>query len=316
VQHSVQRDRAKDIATGIAITTSIFVISVLVPLLGFFFSIFIPLPILFYRMKLGRNTGMIVPIGTLIIIILILGGISIDILFFAELFLLGFIMSELFERKLTIEKTIFYTCGIVLGTGFAGLLFYSNTLNIGIFALLSEYVKQNFELAMELNRSMGMTEKNLDKVSEYFHQVEYYVVHILPAMITMLTLFITWANLLIARPMLKGKSLFFPDFGKLNHWKAPENLIWGIIASGILLFFPDRGLKMVGASIFIILGAIYFFHGMAIVSFYFEKKNIPKMMRSLFYFLMVTQYFLWFIIIGLGVFDMWLDFRKISPKNE
>ncbi len=89
MQHSVQGDRAKDIATGITITTLIFVVSVLVPLLGFFFSIFIPLPILFYRMKLGRNTAMIVPVATLLIITVTLGGISIDILFFAELFLLG-----------------------------------------------------------------------------------------------------------------------------------------------------------------------------------------------------------------------------------
>jgi len=94
----------KDIVSGIAITSLIFVISVYMPIIGFFCSLFIPLPTLFYRSKLGRTTGAFIPIITIIVMIAVLGGVSIDILFFVELILIGFALSEFIERDLSIEN--------------------------------------------------------------------------------------------------------------------------------------------------------------------------------------------------------------------
>ena len=97
---TIQGDIPKDIVSGIAITSLIFAISVYMPIIGFICSLFIPLPTLFYRSKLGRTTGAIIPIITIIVMIAVLGGISIDILFFVELLLLGFVLSELIELDL------------------------------------------------------------------------------------------------------------------------------------------------------------------------------------------------------------------------
>jgi len=70
------------------------------PIFGFFCSVFIPLPILFYRSKLGRKTGGIVPAATILIMAVVLGKISIDLLFFIELMLLGFILGPMMEEYL------------------------------------------------------------------------------------------------------------------------------------------------------------------------------------------------------------------------
>jgi len=82
---TIQGNIPKDIVSGIAITSLIFAISVYIPIFGFVCSLFIPLPILFYRSKLGRATGAIIPILTIIVMVAVLGGLSIDILFFVEL---------------------------------------------------------------------------------------------------------------------------------------------------------------------------------------------------------------------------------------
>jgi len=90
----MQREISKDIASGIAITIVIFGVTVYMPIIGFFCSLLIPLPVLFYRSKLGRSTGSIIPVASIMLMIVILGRVSIDILFFGELLLLGFV----FER--------------------------------------------------------------------------------------------------------------------------------------------------------------------------------------------------------------------------
>ena len=92
---TIPKNIPKDIINGIVITSLIFVVSIYMPLVGFFCAMFAPLPTLFYRSKLGRQNGAIVPILTMILMVAILGEISIDILFFAELLLLGFVLSEL-----------------------------------------------------------------------------------------------------------------------------------------------------------------------------------------------------------------------------
>jgi len=159
VFQTIQRDISKDIITGITITCLIFGASVYLPIIGFFCALFIPLPTLFYRSKLGRKTGIVIPIITILMMFAILGGVSIDILFFFELLLLGFVLSELMELNLSIEKTVLYACSSVIITGIVCLFFYSNFSNKGIYALVSEYVG-TFSDAILVIYNMRGTDKN------------------------------------------------------------------------------------------------------------------------------------------------------------
>ena len=104
----------KDIVNGVLITSLIFFISVLIPIVGFVGALFIPLPVLFYRLKLGRNTGATIPIISSVIMIALIGDVSLDVLFFAGLLLIGFILGEMIELNLSIEKTMLYACGSAL----------------------------------------------------------------------------------------------------------------------------------------------------------------------------------------------------------
>ena len=313
---TIQGSILADIVNGIVITSIIFAISVYLPIVGFFCSLLIPLPVLFYRSKLGRKKGAIVPVASVILIIVITGGISIDILFFAELLLLGFILSELIEINLSIEKTILYACSSVLFTGIACLIFYSNISNTDIIGFVSEYIAKNLKLTMDLYENIGMPQESIYMFSKSLENIQYILVRILPALIVASTLFVAWASLLIAKPILNSRALFYPDFGVLNRWKAPESFVWMIIVCGLILLFPDRGVKMLGLNGLIVMMTIYFFQGIAIISFYFEKKRLPRFLRIVLYAVVAMQQVILLIVIGLGFFDMWLNFRKLEMKNS
>jgi len=312
VFQTVQGEIPKELLTGILITCLIFTVAIYMPVFGFFCSVFIPLPILFYRSKLGRKAGGIIPFATLIVMGMILGRFSLDLIFFLVLMLLGFVVAELFEWKLSIEKTIIYACGFVLAAGTVGVLFYSAISQKDVVTLATEYVAQNLKLTLLLYKSMGVSDENIQLIANSLSQIQYVLMRIIPALVVASTLFVTWTSVLMAKPMLKAKGLDYPEFGPLTHWKPPDVLVWGAIGCGILLMLPGSALTLIGINGLIAFMTIYFFAGMAIVSYYFNKKRVPRMLRFFLYSLIALQQFILLIVIGLGFFDMWLDVRKLK----
>lgn len=313
---AVRKEVLKDIATGIAITSILFAASIKSPILGFFCTFLVPLPTFFYRSKFGRKIGIAVPGFTIIAMIIILGGFTFDVFFFIELLLIGFVLSELIELKLSIEKTFIYACIVVLSSSILVVLFYSNITGIQVGSLVSTYIVKNLELTLELYKNMGMPEENIHMISSSMESFQYVLIRIFPALAIASTLFIIWTSLMLAKPLLKTKNLFYPDFGQLNLWKTPEYLVWIAIACGILLLIPDRAVRLMGINGIIILMTIYFFQGMAIVSFYFAKKQFPRLLRFFLYSLIAIWQVILLIVVILGFFDIWFNFRKLEIKKS
>ena len=301
---------AKDIVNGVLITSLIFFVSVFIPIIGFFGALTIPLPVLYYRLKLGRKYGASIPLISGSILLIAIGGISADALFFVELLLIGFMLGELIELNFSIEKTILYSTGAALLSGLMGLFIFSALSGQGIYAIVSEYVAENLELTMVLYQSMGMSEENIVVIDRFLTDLQPLIVQIIPAMVTASTLFVAWINILIARPVLKRRLLSYPDFGPLNMWKAPEYLVWGVIGCGLALFLPGGAFNIIGQNGLLILMTVYFFQGIAIVSYYFEKKRLPRFIRFFLYTLIAVQHLILLAVIGLGFFDMWINFRR------
>jgi uncharacterized protein YybS (DUF2232 family) len=306
---------AKDIVNGVLITSLIIFISVFIPIIGLFGALFIPLPILYFRLKLGRKTGALVPAISGSILFIVIGGMSADVLFFVELLLIGFMLGELIELNYSIDKTILYATGAALLTGFMGLVVYSVLSGEGIYAIVSDYVTNNLALTMVLYQSMGMSQENIRLIDRFLAEIQPLIVQILPAMVTASTLFVAWTNILIARPVLKRRLLSYPDFGPLNLWKAPEYLVWGVIVCGLALFLPGSAINTIGQNGLLILMTVYFFQGIAIVSFYFEKKRFPRFIRFFLYTLIAVQHLILLAVIGLGFFDMWVNFRRVGKPT-
>ena len=302
----------KDIANGVLITSLIFAVSILIPVVGFFCSLFIPLPTLYYRIKLGRTTSVIIPVLGFIIMVVVISSFSIDVMFFAELLLVGFILGELLESRFPIDKTMLYSCGVILISGVVSLFVYCISSGNDLISILSQYVAQNIELSLVLYQSLGMPEESLRLIQGSLDKIQYILVSIIPGLTITSTLLVIWINILVSKVVLKGKFRFHPDYEKLNQWQAPDYLVWALISCGMLMLIPAGVTKLIGLNVLLILMTIYFFQGMAIVSFFFEKKQIPRLFKILLYTLIALQQLALIAVIGIGLFDMWFNFRKIE----
>jgi len=302
----------KAIINGTAVILAIFAVSMLMPILGFFCSLLTPLPVLYYRIRLGRSTAVAVPMAALLLMGVVAGTLTLDLLFYFELLLLGFVLGDLLELNLPIEKTIGYACGITMFTGLIGMWVFTQAFQAGIVELITVYVSKNLDLTLELYRSMGMSEENLHMISNSRDAIGYTLVRIIPALCITSTIMISWTNLLLVRPFFKSRNIVVPEFGLLTLWKAPDWMVWGVIGCGVSMLLPLNAMKIIGLNGLIILTAIYFLGGIAIVSFYFEKKRFPRILRALLYSLIIFEQIALFLVIGLGFFDIWLNFRKIQ----
>jgi len=316
VDRLTKGDSSKDILLGVLLTSLICGLSIHIPVFGFLCAVFIPLPVIFYRAKLGRKIGALIPAATLVVMAMLAGRVNFDIILFVELMLLGFVMSELLEYNLSVEKTVAFTCGAVIAFLLAVLLSYSAMAGKGVGALLSEYVADNLRLTVRLYEGMGVPQETVGLILDSMEQIQYVLVRIIPALVVMSTLFVSWASLLMARPVFAAKKLFFPDFGPLNRWKAPEILVWGVIASALLLFVPVKGLKMLGINGLMVLMTVYFFQGIGIAAYFFEKKRFPRLLRIFLYSLIGLQQMVVLIVIAFGFFDVWVDFRKVAADKR
>jgi uncharacterized protein YybS (DUF2232 family) len=137
-----------------------------------------------------------------------------------------------------------------------------------------------------------------------------------PSAVMIASVLITWANLLLGKSYLLKAGIVYPRFIALARWKAPDHIIWIFISSGLLYFIPQKDINFFSLNIFLVVCFIYLLQGLAIISFLFQSKNVPAFFRYLFYFLIAVQQLLMIPIASIGLFDIWIDFRKLFQKDQ
>ncbi|MFZ0132070.1 MAG: DUF2232 domain-containing protein [Desulfobacterales bacterium] len=309
-------DTLKNMAIGIGVTSILFVLTLRSPVLGFFCTVLIPLPTMLSRAKHGRYGGGLVPAVALLTLVPMLGGFSIDLLYFFELVLCGYVLYELFALRLPVEKTVVLNSAALLAAGLFIVLVYSTMTGLGIGQLAAGYVRANLEASLRLYESMGVPTDTIGAIKDALDGIQYVLVRIVPALAASAALFLSWTSLLLSRPLLRRFDLPSPDFGRLDLWKAPEPLVWSVIGCGLLLMVPGHTVKIFGINGLLVLMTVYFFQGIAIISFYFEKKRFPRLLRIVLYSLIALQQLVLLVVVGLGFFDMWLNFRKLGIEKK
>jgi uncharacterized protein YybS (DUF2232 family) len=312
----IQPSMAKNILTGILLCTLIIAIIYIMPFIGIFAWMILPLPVLFYRLKTGRNSSGIIVAASLAVLVVFTRNFAFNTLYFGSLLMTGFFLGEFIEKHIGIEKIILYTCFAILGICTAVLFVYSLTYAQGIEHLISSYVSkyhalssQLFSESAQLYPEMKVDQQMLERASSLF-------VVIFPGIFINSYLTMIWLNIILIKKILLKKGITVKSIENLNQWKAPDYLVFGVIALSILIFLPVYMLKLLAVNCLIILMFVYFLQGIAVVSFFFHKKSSPLALRFFLYTLIAIQPLFMFLVIGFGLFDTWINFRKLDTAMQ
>ena len=302
----------RSVISGIVFSSIIIFVTLFVPLMGFFMAVILPMPLLYYRLKLGRKPGAVIAMGILSVTAVVTGGPSIDMLFYAAMLMVGFLLGECLENHFSAEKTIGVTVMATTAICSAIFFLYAKSAGDGVMEMATTYVKANLTLTMTLYKEMGMPQENIELLTRSMETIQYVLIRLIPALVITMLTFIAWVNTLSIKRILGRKGITLASLTDLNRWKAPERLVWVIILSGLTLMVPGKGIKILALNTILILMPVYFFQGIAIVSYLFEKRRFPPMLRLFIYSIIAIQQIFILLIVGIGFFDTWIDFRKIG----
>ncbi|MFZ2445390.1 MAG: DUF2232 domain-containing protein [Syntrophobacteraceae bacterium] len=299
----------------ILLTLSLFLSISFVPLAGLLMGILTPLPTVLALIRFGAPSAWFVPgvsglAGALILFWL---GMEHSIPYFASMLAMGIVLGYGIRKLWVTEKVIGLSSLVVIAMA-------------AVLVALS-FVETKGELVglleQDLRGAISATLKQLGTPTAETRELETallaavpIIVRIMPGITVSCTLLIAWLNMLIARRYCRAGALgeYIMDDWRL--WKAPEALVWVLIASGIALFAPGDGFRYPALNVFIVLGSIYFLQGLSISAFFLDKWKLPVFLRALIYGILVMQQIASIAIAVLGLFDMWFDFRRMATKPE
>ncbi len=228
----------------------------------------------------------------------------------------GLAISAVIPKNRSIEKIITYPALIIIGAICAFFIYSGYQLSVNPWKIVQKFVETAIGQNINFYAQLPLNKEEIDLIKNNRQLLIGVFTNIFPALVIIVSVVVVWINVLLGRNSLRKTGLFLPQLNELSRWKAPDFLIWIFLAAGGLLLFSHEQTRLISMNIFLLACFLYLLQGLAIVSFLFQKKNVPVFLRYLFYFLIVLQQFLMIPIAIVGLLDIWVNFRKFIRNNQ
>lgn len=294
----------------------LFLISgVIVPPAGVILLPLVPQPVLSFGFKFkgGRGLAAAGAIGVTLLFFVFAGKeLAFIYGFFAAmtiflLLLLGSVRSiELLVAS--IAAALFALCGTVLFAYFGSLSAVAESFRGSLV--------QHLTAAARLYEQMGFPQESLELLQERTPHIVEVMLELLPGLVFVSLCLVVLVNVLLLCRRFPDRRAEWLSVTNLREWNGPERLVWGLIVCGFALLIP--GLEPVrpwAANILLVIAAFYFAQGLSIIAYFFHKNNVPRFLRAVTYVLIAFEQIFTVLVVGLGLFDLWGDFRRLKKNN-
>ncbi|MBI2360276.1 MAG: DUF2232 domain-containing protein [Deltaproteobacteria bacterium] len=302
----------KSFVLALASTAVLFLSAVAVPLVGFLLIPLVPQPALAFGLKHGRVRGVgLLGLGT--VLFLWFGGRELA-LGFGIVALMVILLYGSLGKGRSIESVIAGTAAGMLAAVWSVLVVQFGSFE-GVREVIRGALRANLELSVRVYEQIGFSQESMAVLRERAPQLIEIALQVLPALTFLGFGVVILINVFFLRRRFPDRDRIV-QAGDLREWRSPEPLVWCLIVSGFALFVPGwRAMEILALNFFLVIAALYFFQGLAIVAYYFHHKNVPVALRSLAYALIILEQMLALLVVGLGLFDLWGDFRRLKKKD-
>jgi uncharacterized protein YybS (DUF2232 family) len=305
------------------ISLAIFLLIMMNSLLGVFFFVFTPLPLILLYLRHGVAAGRKGIIGVVLMAILVFTLLGVPNLLLLFLFygIMALILGEAPFWRIRPDKalglaTIGSSLALLIMFGIAGMFSQAN------FSQHWEAIwMANLETMVELLKQHGYVELTTEQARAVIKASGEFILRISPTLLLVASFHPVMLNYLLAHTVNRRLSdVAQKGPGELSMWKSPERMVWPLIICGVLTAFGDGFLFWASLNCLIVMAIIYFMQGFAIMSYWLEKKGAPQLLRTVMYTSVYMTFLagqvLALVVALVGLFDMWFDFRRLKVENE
>jgi uncharacterized protein YybS (DUF2232 family) len=278
-------------------------------------GILAPLPVLIVGYGRGSRWALLLALAAALAVFSLKPGLETiwDNLGFGSLLLLGVMLSAMRQRGVSAPWAIFLAVAALSSGALLLLLGQSVATGVSPVVLLGQRSSEIMAAVRQvLGEAAGEGQPLLPGMAP--GSLEDLVRRLLPGLMVTNTGLVAWLNVVLARQFaaVMGWRQSEPP---LHHWTAPEWLIFVALGTGFLLLIPVSAVRSVSLNLLMVLGLLYFCQGVAVVAAWFQRLALPRLMRLVGYPLLFLNP-VFFLIITLGLMDLWLDFRRLHRPRD
>ncbi|PLY01067.1 MAG: hypothetical protein C0623_05840 [Desulfuromonas sp.] len=279
---------------------------------GFLLVALIAVPAAYVHMRFGTaaatTTVVLVAFGSHL-----LDGMTGSIGYLLQFGLVALILPYLLRRGWPWARSVAVSVAFIVLVSYLFLAGYAGMIDSTVSGQIDSFADTQVEQAMALYANSDLKPEQVDELRSAAEQMADYLRYAyFGAAVTitgLLAMLLLWLLSVAARGDYRIPVAGFQD------WKAPEMLVWALIAAGFISYFAAGDLRQAAVNLLIILLPVYFIQGFAIVVNFLNRRQIPPIMRGCAYVLIAFFNPLPIIVTGIGVFDLWVDFRKPRVKT-
>ena len=292
---------------------------VVIPPLGALVGILSPFPLVFIFLQRGKQVAFVLMI-LIFGVLWFLVGQNQALLFMAEYAVMALVLGEMIRARFPGDWCIGASSLISGGLSILLLVALLGDQDTTVKEFFENQIRTHFAQSFETFGSVGENKAEIEEMKAFFEKTVVGFASSYPAFVFVGSLISAIANYGLLRLVwgrIYGPGLF--SEGTFAEWVCPDNLVWGFIGACLALYLGQGLVADVGLNLFVVMMVIYFAQGMSIVVHFFKTRKVPVFLWFIFFILIFAQPILIGLIAGLGVFDIWVDFRKIRnslPSEE
>jgi hypothetical protein len=272
-----------------------------------------PLPVALLGLR-GGPVAAGLALATVTLVLAGLAPFSAVLLYLAQFGLGSWLLPLLLRRNQPWDRAVALTAGVVLTGAGAGWGVWAWRRGQHPLILADSWVRQQIDRTVTV---IGQNAPGSEIASSWetaMRQAGNTIMAVYPAMAAIMVGSVLLLLTLMLVRLNRGR--WEPAGKPFPLWKAPEHLIWLLIVCGLGSQFFGGGLQRLAWNMLLVILSLYFLQGLAIVRYYFGVKGTPSILRGMGYFMLLAYFPLRLLLAGVGVFDLWIDFRKPRIRKD
>lgn len=297
----------------LAAVTVVMALLGMLPIGGEISLIFLPLPLTILTFEQGWRKS-ILPLIAAAILLAFFGQLP---LAFAVLFFYGFlgvVMGSSLRRELPLWQL--FGQSILAGTGGVVILWLLGkaVLKQDAFALMRKGMHEAMAGALKLYQEFNLTSQQQAMLEQMQKAIMELVDVAIPAIILLGVTMLLLINFEVSRKIIGRMGGKVPPLPPLASWRLPWYLVWVFIGSFVLAGLGGKTiLYKLGLNIYVLTMFLYGLQGLAIVASFLAKWHFSRWLKTLL--LLLVFFIFGQLLVFLGLFDTWVDFRKIERSS-
>ncbi len=286
------------------VSTALMLAGTLFGVPGALLTLLVPVPAAWVQMRSGLVPG----IGAVLLTAVAaswVGGAAGVVAYLMQFGLVALLLPWCLRRGWAWDRAVAVTVLAVVLTASLALVVVSIERGQSIPQLVDAYIATEIGQARSLLGDSNLTPVQQSELEVFFADFARFLGLVYPGLAivasALMNLLTVW--------FLARFGIYLPG-RRFADWRASELLVWPLIVAGFLHVLAEGVAGQIGSNLLVVLLLVYYLQGLAVVTYMFDKRQVHPFLRNLIYLLVLFANPLPLLVAGVGLFDLWINFRK------